>query len=267
MEFSALAAARLHANAARLPLPGSQCEEYTDAKMLLCLQIDSIPIKSGHTQRAMQADKDLQKVMRFTRNGWPESVPAVYKPYFNKRNKLSVEAQCLMWGIRVVIPMPLREALLQELHHDHPDVSKMKALARSHLWWLNVDKDIEAPAKSCQSCQEAKQAPPKAPLHPWTWPIQPWQRVRIDYAGPFMGENFFLAIDAHSKRGEVYKISSTTTSKTIECLRQMFVAYGLPHQIVSDNGSQFTSDEFSSFMKANGIKNTRTTPYHPTSNG
>ena len=88
-----------HANAdalSRLPLPGSQCEEYTDAKVLLCRQIDSIPSKSGHIQRATQADKVLQKVMRFTRNGWPESVPAVYKPYFNKRNELSVEAQCLI---------------------------------------------------------------------------------------------------------------------------------------------------------------------------
>lgn len=43
--------------------------------------------------------------------------------------------------------------------------------------------------------------------------------------------------------------------------------YGLPHQIVSDNGPQFFSEEFTVFLKANGVKHTRTTPYHPASNG
>ena len=143
----------------------------------------------------------------------------------------------------------------------------MKSLARSHMWWPGLDGEIEQLAKSCQPCHEAKQAPAKAPLHPWSWPSKPWQRIHVDFAGPFMGKNFFLANDAHSKWGEVVEMSSTTSSKTIEVLRHMFAAYGLPQQIVSDNGPQFVSGEFEAFMKANGIKHTRCTPYHPASNG
>ena len=60
---------------------------------------------------------------------------------------------------------------------------------------------------------------------------------------------------------------STTSSKTIQVLRQLFAAYGLPQQLVTDNGPQFTSDEFSTFLKRNGIKHSRCTPYHPASNG
>ena len=130
-----------------------------------------------------------------------------------------------------------------------------------------MDDEIEKVAKSCEACLEAKQAPAKAPLQPWTWPSKPWQRIHIDYAGPFMGKSFLLAIDAHSKWGEVFEMSSTTTSKTIETLRQLFAAYGLPHQLVSDNGPQFTSDEFAVFLRRNGVKHTRCTPYHPSSNG
>ena len=47
----------------------------------------------------------------------------------------------------------------------------------------------------------------------------------------------------------------------------MFAAHGLPQQLVSDNGPQFISDEFATFMKMNGVKHIRCAPYHPASNG
>ena len=49
-------------------------------------------------------------------------------------------------------------------------------------------------------------------------------------------------------------MSSTTTNKTITELRKMFAAYGLPTQVVSDNGLQFTEEQFANFMQVNGIK-------------
>ena len=62
-------------------------------------------------------------------------------------------------------------------------------------------------------------------------------------------------------------MSTTTSSKTITVLRQLFARYGLPEQLVSDNGPQFTSEEFARFMGSNGIKHIRCAPYHPSSNG
>ena len=69
-------------------------------------------------------------------------------------------------------------------------MSKMKSLARDHVWWPGIDKELEALAKSCQDCAAVKQTPAKAPLHPWTWPTQPWERIHIDFAGPFMNKSF-----------------------------------------------------------------------------
>ena len=66
---------------------------------------------------------------------------------------------------------------------------------------------------------------------------------------------------------EVIEMSNTTSEKTIEVLQQLFVWYGLPEQLVSDNGAQFTSEEFVTFTKANGIEHIRCVPYHPSSNG
>ena len=62
-------------------------------------------------------------------------------------------------------------------------------------------------------------------------------------------------------------MQSTTAAKTIEELKNIFVGNGIPHQLVSDNGPQFVSDEFRNFMKVNSTKHIRTAVYHPLSNG
>ena len=62
-------------------------------------------------------------------------------------------------------------------------------------------------------------------------------------------------------------MTNTTSEKTIAELRKLFSAYGLPEQVVTDNGPQFTSEEFSVFMRLNGIKHIRVAPYPPSSNG
>ena len=113
----------------------------------------------------------------------------------------------------------------------------------------------------------SQQDPPLTPLHPWQWPEKPWQRLHIDYAGPFMGSMFLIAVDAHSKWAEVIPASSTTSTATINILNSMFARFGLPEQVVSDNGPQFASDEFKAFMNGNHIKHIRSAPYHPATNG
>ena len=62
-------------------------------------------------------------------------------------------------------------------------------------------------------------------------------------------------------------MAQSTSAKTITVLCHLFAAYGLPEQLVSDNGPQFTSDEFKEFLSANGVKHIRCAPYHPASNG
>ena len=78
---------------------------------------------------------------------------------------------------------------------------------------------------------------------------------------------FFIVVDLHSKWPEVIEMKSTTTSATTTELCRLFSCYGLPEQLVSDNGPQFVADEFQSFLKSNGVKHIRCAPYHPFSNG
>ena len=60
---------------------------------------------------------------------------------------------------------------------------------------------------------------------------------------------------------------TSASTATVDRLRQTFSTQGLPEIIVSDNGSNFTSKEFETFLKLNGIKHITTAPYHPVSNG
>ena len=166
-----------------------------------------------------------------------------------------------------MVPPQGCEAVLEELHETHPGCGKMKALARSYIWWPKMDKDIEELVKGCTVCQETRSSPPVAPLHPWQWPSEPWSRIHLDFAGPFMGHMFLVIVDVHSKWLDAHIMSSITSAKTIEVLRSVFATHGIPRTIVTDNGSSFTSEEFRSFVTKNGIRHITSAPYHPSSNG
>ena len=128
--------------------------------------------------------------------------------------------------------------------------------------WFTIRQFFPPPIFS-----HARYSTDRSTAHPWLWPTKPWRRIHIDFAGPFLKRMFLLVTDAHSKWPEIIEMASTTSTRTIEELRRLFAAYGLPKQVVTDSGPQFVSQEFANFMKLNGIKRIKTVPYHPASNG
>ncbi|KAJ8881805.1 hypothetical protein PR048_018291 [Dryococelus australis] len=81
-----------------------------------------------------------------------------------------------------------------------------------------------------------------------------------------MEKNYFIVIDAYTKWLEIIPLGSLTTA-AIRASRNLFATHGLPECVVSDNGTSFTSEEFQSFLKSNGIQHVLKPPYHPASNG
>lgn len=228
-----------------------------------------LPVTLSDIRRETACDPHLAIVVRYVMNGWPRKITDVnLKSFFNCRSQLSYENGILMRGHKVVIPLKLQNIICKELHSSHFGVVKMKAEARKRLWFPGVDAALEALAAACGVCCALRPAPPHAPLAPWPLPPHPFHRVHLDFLGPFNNHMFLIIVDAYSKWVECYDMSSSYNSKAvINKLYETMSRFGVPHTVVSDNFSAFTSIEFNDFCKRNGIKHVLSPVYHPSSNG
>ena len=141
----------------------------------------------------------MSKVLHYAQGGWPKEVSKELQPYHQRRAELGIEAGCLFWGTRVIVPASMHAAVLAELHSSHPGIVRMKSVARAQVWWPCLNAAIEQTVYNCQTCQGNRKRPPHIPLNPWPWPTAPWERVHIDFAGPFMGYMYLVVVDSHSK--------------------------------------------------------------------
>ena len=234
------------------------------------MELVNSPVSEAEVRAETRKEPVLSVVLDKVLNGWKEgsiSVKEELKQYYLRRDELSIEGGCILWGNRVVIPKTLRERVLVELHEVHMGISRMKSLARSFVWWTGMDKEIEDKARHCSTSQYNQNNPVSAPVHSWEYPASPWERLHVDFAGPFMGKLFLVVVDAFSKWIEVEAMNSSTAAATVRCLRKICATHGLSQVVVSDNGPAFTGQEFKEFLKRNGIRHVLAAPYHPASNG
>ena len=253
----------------RLPLPTQKQSGDGDVVYMMDT-LDSAPVTAEEIRKWTDADPVLAQVRGHVWKGWPESIHSLQnpmlQPYYQKKDGLSINDGCVMWGDRVVVPPQGRERVMDELHATHPGITKMKGLARSYVYWPGMEAELENKVKSCQSCQEHQQSPTRAPLHPWEMPSEPWRRVHADY-GEVEGQMVFVMKDAYSKWIEGHVMTSTTSGATADKMREIFAVHGLPEVLVTDNAANLTSSEMENFLEKNGIAHVTSAPYHPSSNG
>ncbi|XP_052754781.1 uncharacterized protein K02A2.6-like [Galleria mellonella] len=250
-----------HANAdyfSRLEHPTVNYNQLTDDDVFYLNQLTVLPVTFQKIKEATAKDLELQKLYQDIQSG---------TNYTKGLHEFSIQSNCIFYGIRIVIPKQLQPEILQELHTAHTGIVKMKALARSYVWWKNIDADIERMVNECKPCCLLQKNPTKIPIHSWEYPKEPWSRIHIDYAGPFFDQYFLIVVDAYTKWLEVIPTTSITTTATIKILKNLFTTFGLPITIVSDNGRQFRSEEMMTFLKENGIQSKFTAPFHPSTNG
>lgn len=220
-------------------------------------------------QKQTKKDIVLSKVIRHTMDGWPEkeTLDPMLVVYYNKREELSVDRDCLFWSYRIVVPTLLRESVLSELHKSHFGTVRMKQLARSFFWWPQLDSEIENITNNCIICLSNSKSPKKGLLQPWPVPPTVWHRIHADFLGPFNNKMYLVIVDSYSKWPEVFQMNSIAAKPTIEAFKSLFSRFGFPVHLVTDNGPTFTSSEFEEYCKCINVKHTFSPPYHPSTNG
>ncbi|XP_054278713.1 uncharacterized protein K02A2.6-like [Macrosteles quadrilineatus] len=218
-------------------------------------EISSTNLNATILARETEADQNLREIKRKLLSSSTDL------PY-------TLDNGVLFKETRAVIPNSLQPQVLQQLHATHVGITKMKQLARRYVYWQGIDKDIEKLVQSCEICAHIKFNPPKAPLHPWVEPEENWERIHIDYAGPFQNHYFLVCVCAKSKWVEVKVLrNAPTTSNTIILLDNIFSSNGYPQVMVSDNATIFTSAEFKKYCSSNGIFQKLIAPGHAATNG
>lgn len=248
-------------------------ESQDDAEMVCAVHSVSRRVNPGD-QNALRhesaKDPIISMVLKFTREGWPpkkDDEGSDMKRFRQLADSLAIVNGCLVHGSRAVIPVSLRRKVLQELHLGHFGMQRMKQLARTAVYWPNIDNDIENMCRGCSTCGEHQNKPAKPAVHPWMLPEKPWSRIHLDHAVNFMGSNWLILIDAYSKFPCIHQTQSLSTKATIDLLRQDFALFGYPHTLVTDNATTFMSDEFQQWCKDKGISHLTGAPYHPATNG
>ena len=240
-----------------LPLPETLENAPQPTEIIHMMEkIDKSPINARAINQWTARDPVLSKVLDYTMQGWPigKIKDEHLRPYAHRSMEISAQDGCLLWGTGVVVPSKGRAQILGELHTSHPGISRMKAFARSYVWWLNMDTGIDRLVRSCHQCQVNQHSPPEVPIHPWRYPDTAWEHLHVNYLGPFMNTMFLVVIDARTTWIELCPVSSASSETTVRKLLHIFSIHGLPLTIVSDNGTPFTGEEFQKFLTMNGIR-------------
>ncbi|GFV24104.1 uncharacterized protein K02A2.6 [Trichonephila clavipes] len=122
-----------------------------------------------------------------------------------------------------------RKNVLEELHAEtNLGIVKMKAIARSFVYWKNIDNDIEEAAKTVSIVLDIRLILQNLKFITGNILSMPWERIHVDFAGITLEHTFFLIVDAHSKWLEVYPMKVTTTKKPSNVFEIVLQDSGLP---------------------------------------
>jgi hypothetical protein len=218
------------------------------------------------------ADHCLNHLLRLVERGAKLDdldVPSL-SSYKSIYESVYVQDGVLMFQDRVIVPESLRPQILKLLHSAHQGTSKMEQRARSIIYWPGMSKEISETREACTHCNR------NAPSQASTPPIQsippstPFEQVFADFC-KYGGHQYLVVGDRLSGWVEVFQspTSSGLSGATglIRHLRTLFSTFGVPEELSSDGGPEFTASSTESFLQTWGVRHRISSAYFPQSNG
>lgn len=176
---------------------------------------------------------------------------------------------------KVVVPKSHRTEIIRN-HHDpptsgHAGVYKTYDRVGRKFYWPKMRSDIANYIRSCRVCLATKpvQKPPSGLMCSRTDVSRPWELISLDIVGPLPrssnGYKYILSIQDYFTKFCLFLPMREATASGITRLieEHVFLLFGVPRTLITDNGKQFISKEFSKLMNAYKVKHFRTANYHP----
>ena len=178
---------------------------------------------------------------------------------------------------QLALPRKCRKAVLEFAHeiplagHLGRDKTRQRILQR--FYWPTIFQDVDNFCRSCVVCQKTShQKVKQAPLIPLPIISEPFSRIAMDIVGPLpksrKGNRYLLVIcDYATRYPEAIPLRSIDAEHIAEELLVVFSRVGVPKEILTDQGSNFTSQLLTELYRLLHVHPIRTSPYHPQTDG
>ena len=248
----------------------------TNTEIKLDLRVDAISMFAFSQRRLTkiaaetQWDPILLTVHRLTLNSWPNRqgcVPRAARFYWSFHDKLSIDSATSSprvneWSFHC----PAETILWQTSMEAMPTSTRLWTWPEHEFYPPGMEADVTDYIKRCLTCIKCSNLPVEM-LHPHEVPPGPWVNIGVDFFQDHLGKKHLIVADYFSKFPYVFPVASTHHFKTINHLRELFAAEGVPTIVMSDNRPPFNGDEFRQFSRDFDFIHTTSSPHFHQSNG
>ena len=194
-------------------------------------------------------------------------------------DKFTLSNSFLLFNNKIYIPPNCRSFILK-ICHDSPSaghfgIKKTSSLISRDFWWPSLNSDVVEYVRSCDICARSKSSrhKPYGFLKPLAVADRPWSSISMDYITDLPSSNGFtcilVVIDRLTKMGHFIAFAGIPSAEetAIAFINGIFCLHGLPSEIISDRGSQFTSKFWKAVCQILSVDLKFSSPFHHQTNG
>ena len=192
---------------------------------------------------------------------WPDSV----QPYYQYRHSLIPIDGIVLLHDRPLIPVSLRQEVMDHLHAANAGVTGMYARASTSVWWPNMRDDLVRLRAACSTCTKNAPSNPSAPPEELTPPAYPFHSVAADFF-QVQNSSYLALICRYSGWLSLFRLKKDDSQHVMSILREYFSRWGIPVNFTTDGASVFVSHDMETFLTRYGVSHRVSSYYYARAN-